>query len=409
MASKSLILNMEYYIGGIYMDNFENNEEKSLMVIEPKFFSERIERKKKFPSKKIIALLMVFTLLLGTGIGYGIGVSFGDLAKGNIVMAAPGETLSADNIVTSGIWPVVGISKKVSPAIVAIKTKTNVRNYFGDVYESGGTGSGIIIDKEGHIVTNNHVIEGAKDIVVLLNDGKEIAATIVGRDAQTDLAVLKVEERNLPYVDFGDSSKLEVGELAVAIGSPMGTEYAGSVTAGIISGLDRKVSVGDKTMSLIQTDAAINPGNSGGALVNSKGQVIGINTLKLIESKVEGMGFAIPINEAKPIIQQLIENKQIVRPQLGITGSTVTADVAKTYNVPTGVAIVEVSPYSGADRAGLKRGDIITEIDGKKVSTIEEVIAIVKTHKVNDVLKVKIFNSAEKYETVDVTLRQINQ
>ncbi len=387
------------------MDNFENNEEKSLMVIEPKFFSERIARKKKFPTKRVIALLMVFTLLLGTGLGYGIGTS---ITKGAIVMAAPGENFSTNSTISSGIWPVVGISKKVSPAIVAIKTKTKVRDFFGDVYESGGTGSGIIIDKEGHIVTNNHVVQDAKDIVVLLNDGKEIAAVIVGRDVQTDLAVLKVEERNLPYVDFGDSSKIEVGELAVAIGSPMGTEYAGSVTAGVISGLDRKVSVGDKTMSLIQTDAAINPGNSGGALVNSKGEVIGINTLKLIESKVEGMGFAIPINEAKPIIQQLIENKQIVRPQLGITGSTITAEVAKTYNVPTGVAIVEVSPYSGADRAGLKRGDIITEIDDKKVTTIEEVIAIVKTHKMNDILKVKVFNGSEKYETVNVTLRQIN-
>lgn len=382
-------------------------EEKALVLVEPKFYNEEIRKRKFKLSKKIIAVMLVFTLILGTGIGYGLGSVIGNTIGGNysnsgIVMAASNDTVSS---AFSG-WPVVSIAKKVSPAIVAIKTKTSVRDFFGDVYESGGTGSGIIIDKEGYIVTNNHVIEGAKNVVVILKDGKELDATLVGTDPQTDLAVIKVNQKNLPFAELGDSSKLEVGELAVAIGSPMGTEYAGSVTAGIISGLDRQVAVADRNMKLIQTDAAINPGNSGGALVNTKGQVIGINTLKLVESKVEGMGFAIPINEAKPIVQQLIQNKKVVRPYLGIQGATISKADADKYDLPTGVYIADVVEYSGADRAGLKRGDVITKLDGKRISKIEEIVEIVRKHKVGDIVEIEIYNELNQYKTMKVKLQE---
>ena len=164
----------------------------------------------------------------------------------------------------------------------------------------------------------------------MFNDGREAKATLVGRDPQTDLAVIKVEPTSLTVAELGDSSTLKVGELAVAIGSPMGTEYAGSVTAGIISGLNRTVSIGDDSIKLIQTDAAINPGNSGGALVNSEGKVIGINTVKFAETRVEGMGFAIPINEAKPIIQELINNKGIETVSRN-TGITISKEDAEEY------------------------------------------------------------------------------
>lgn len=223
---------------------------------------------------------------------------------------------------------------------------------------------------------------------------------------QTDLAVIKVEEKNLPYAELGDSSTLEVGELAVAIGSPMGTDYAGSVTAGIISGLNRELFVGNRSMKLIQTDAAINPGNSGGALVNSEGKVVGINTLKLVRSQVEGMGFAIPINEAKPIIQQLIENKKVSRPYLGITGQTIDEKTAKQYDVPQGVLIRQVIEGSGADKAGLVRGDIITKIDDERVTTIEQLQKIIQKHKVGDVLKVEAYGELNRYKTVEVKLTE---
>jgi serine protease Do len=243
-------------------------------------------------------------------------------------------------------------------------------------------------------------------MTVVFKDGKEVEATLVGRDSRSDLAVIKVNQKGLTAAEFGDSSKLEVGELAVAIGSPMGTDYAGSVTAGIISGLNRKVSVGDSSIKLIQTDAAINPGNSGGALVNSEGKVIGINTVKFADTEVEGMGFAIPINEAKPIIQEIISDKKIARPYLGIQGVTITKEDAEQYKMPQGVYVNDVVSYSGADRAGLKKGDIITKLDGQKVLTIEELIAAIKKHKIGDVVQLEIYDQLDSYKTISVKLRE---
>ncbi|MEA4961825.1 S1C family serine protease [Lutispora sp.] len=372
--------------------------------VKPAFYREVIEKKPKKWGKTAIALALAIGLAFGSAFGFIADNILDDMNGKNIVYASEGAKYNYT--IDKTVSPVVPIAKKVSPSIVAIKIKKNVRDFFGDSYLSEGTGSGIIINAQGHIVTNNHVVDGSNDIIVVLKDGKELPAKIVGKDAQTDLAVIKVEEKNLPYAELGDSSTLEVGELAVAIGSPMGTDYAGSVTAGIISGLDRKIFVGDKNMTLIQTDAAINPGNSGGALVNSEGKVVGINTLKLIESKVEGMGFAIPINEAKPIIQQLIENKKVARPYLGIQGSTVDAQTAKQYNVPQGILVRGVVQGSGAEKAGLRIGDIITKIDDKKVDTIEQLIEIIRGHKVGDVLKVEAYGELNRYKTIQVKLTE---
>jgi len=382
----------------------EIGEEENRTAQKPTFYREVIEKKPKKWGKMAIAIALAIGLAFGSAFGFIADNIMDDMNGKNVVYATEGTKFNYT--IDKTVSPVVPIAKKVSPSIVAIKIKKNVRDFFGDSYQSEGTGSGIIIDNNGHIVTNNHVVEGSNDIVVVLKDGKELAAKIVGRDGQTDLAVIKVEEKNLPYVELGDSSTLEVGELAVAIGSPMGTEYAGSVTAGVISGLDRKIFIGDKNMTLIQTDAAINPGNSGGALVNSEGKVVGINTLKLIESKVEGMGFAIPINEAKPIIQQLIENKKVSRPYMGITGSTIDAQTAKQYSVPQGVLVRDVVKGSGADKAKLQRGDIITKIDDKKVDTIEQLVEIIRNHKVGDTLKVEVYGELNRYRTIEVKLTE---
>jgi len=411
---------------GIIAENIENNEtgevNENIEIEEVRvndgsslssemntpFYREVIEKRREKSSKKFIALVLAVGLGIGTILGYGIDNFLPNPGNNvNSVYAAGAE--STKIIYDGSVSPVVPIAKKVSPSIVAISLKTKTKDFFGRVYEGQGTGSGIIIDNQGHIVTNNHVVEGADDIMVILHDGTEIEATLVGRDSQTDLAVIKVDPKNLVVAELGDSSKLEVGELAVAIGSPMGTEYAGSVTSGIISGLNRKVSVGDNSIKLIQTDAAINPGNSGGALVNSEGKVVGINTIKFADTSVEGMGFAIPINEAKPIIENLISNKKISRPYLGIQGMTLSKEDAEAYKVPQGVYVSAVIEYSGADRAGIERGYIITKIDGTRVTTIEELIEIIQKHKVGDIVKVEVYDQLDQYKTISVKLRESSE
>lgn len=387
-----------------YREAEAENPEENIAVEKPNFYREVIEKKPKRWGKAAIALALAVGLAFGSAFGFIADNIMDDMSGKNVVYA--NEAGKYNYTIDKTVSPVVPIAKKVSPSIVAIRIKKNVRDFFGFTYQSEGTGSGIIIDGEGHIATNNHVVEGSNDLIVVLQDGRELPAKVVGRDAQTDLAVIKVEEKGLPYAELGDSSTLEVGELAVAIGSPMGIDYAGSVTAGIISGLNRKIYVGDRNMTLIQTDAAINPGNSGGALVNSEGKVIGINTIKLVESQVEGMGFAIPINEAKPIIQQLIENKKVSRPYMGITGSTIDEKTAKQYNVPQGVLVREVVPGSGADKAGIVRGDIITKIDDKKIDTIDQLVELIRSHKVGDILKVEIYGELNRYRTAEVKLTE---
>jgi len=205
------------------------------------------------------------------------------------------------------VSPVVAIAEQVGPTVVGISNRGQVQDFFGrTTVEERGSGSGVIIDSRGYIVTNYHVIEGASEIVVSLADGRKVTGELVGSDPRTDLAVVKIKADNLPVAVLGDSSKLKTGELAVAIGNPLGIEFARSVTVGVVSATDRTLTIGDRQFRLIQTDAAINPGNSGGALVNSRGEIIGINSAKLVIKGVEGMGFAIPINKAPPLLPGLI-------------------------------------------------------------------------------------------------------
>lgn len=211
------------------------------------------------------------------------------------------------------------VAESVGPAVVGISNKTE--GYFGQ--EDQGSGSGIIFDPNGYIVTNNHVIDGAQKITIKLSTGKVLNASLVGTDRRSDLAVIKVDAKNLPVAKFGDSSKVKVGDVAIAIGNPLGEEFAGTVTAGIVSATNRKIQYAGAVYKLIQTDAAINPGNSGGALCNDAGEIIGINSLK---EKAEGIGFAISINEAKDIIKSLMDYGKVSRPYLGVAGKTISSE-----------------------------------------------------------------------------------
>lgn len=269
------------------------------------------------------------------------------------------------------------IAKAVGPSCVGVINKAKVqpqkfydpwsgRYYYyqnpaeGDLVEQG-SGSGIILSQDGYIVTNQHVIAEATEITVILNTGAEHKATLIGADEKTDLAVLKIDAVGLTAATLGDSSLVEVGDLAVAIGNPLGQELAGSVTAGVVSAVNRKMTVENRTYNLIQTDAAINPGNSGGALVNKYGEIIGINSIKMSQSGVEGIGFAIASSEAKPIIDDLINEGYVSgRTLIGITAT-------ESRN---GLTVYSVSPGSGAEKAGIKQGDLIVKADGVVVTTV---------------------------------------
>jgi len=307
-------------------------------------------------------------------------------------------------------------ANKVLPSIVGITVQYTVNSpYYGYTMQATGTatGSGVIISEDGYILTNNHVVntssnysfyqvsEANKITVKLYNDETEYEAQIIGKDETTDLAVIKIDKNNLPAATLGDSDSLQVGEFSMAIGSPLGMES--TVTAGIISATSRTITSDGKNYTVIQTDAAINSGNSGGALVNSKGEVIGINTLKLSGSGIEGIGFAIPINSTKTIYEQLISNGKVKRPYIGISGRDVDEETAKKYELVEGIYIISVEQFSAAEKAGLKSYDIITEIDGKQIKTMDELNEIKNTHKIGDTITLKIFRDKE-YKEINLTL-----
>jgi serine protease Do len=287
---------------------------------------------------------------------------------------------------------VTEIAKKVGPSVVGIRmTLSGAQLDFNETDQAQAEGSGVIVGRDGYIMTNYHVVEYADPrnnasqnvtLEVFLPDKRQAKAKFIGGDKLNDLAVIKVNLNDLPVAELGDSSQLEVGEPAVAIGNPLGIEFAGSVTAGVISALNRTVELEDKTLNLIQTDAAINPGNSGGALVNSRGQVIGINTVKISVAGVEGLGFAIPINEAKPIIDQLIMFGYIKgRPVIGIAGREITEEMAQRYDLPVGIYIQEVISDSGAAKAGIRKGDILVSIAGQDVKNMKDLDKVKRKYK----------------------------
>ena len=309
-------------------------------------------------------------------------------------------------------------ANKILPSIVGIKIEytVNTQSFFGRSSSSTATasGSGIIISDDGYILTNNHVVssstsesnsyyqitDAGKVTVTLFGDETEYEAKIVGQDEQTDLAVIKIEKTGLTKAEFADSDSVKVGEFAMAVGNPVNMNS--TVTTGIVSAVNRKITDSDgKTYTCIQTDAAINSGNSGGALVNGEGKVIGINTLKLSGTGIEGIGFAIPINSTTDITSQLIQYSKVKRPFIGISGIDLNAETAKTYNLVEGVYVKSVEDFSAAEKAGLKAGDVIIEVEGKSIKTMNELNEVKNSHKIGDELKLKINrNGTEKEITL---------
>ena len=276
---------------------------------------------------------------------------------------------------------------------------------------SSGTssGTGIIMSSDGYVITNHHVITGALVISVLTNDNQEFEAALVGSDEMSDLAVLKIDARGLQAAEFGDSSKLRVGDSVVAIGDPLGVQLRGTMTNGIISAINRDLTVGDRTMTLIQTNAALNNGNSGGPLINCYGQVIGINTVKMSSyytatASVEGLGFAIPISVAKPIIDELIENGYVAgRPAIGISGDSLPSYYRTYYRLPEGVYVTSVNEGSDAKAKGIREGDIVTAINGERISSIDELNTVKNQYAAGDEVTLTVYRSGTYYE-VTVTL-----
>lgn len=345
---------------------------------------------------------MIKVVALGAAFGIMAGVTFqGVNVVGNHVF---GTDYSAESTQTSGeakltttsvvtgqsgtTNDVSTIAEQVLPSIVAIDVTAHTTNYtpFGTQQgESQGSGSGIIIsekDNKMYIATNNHVIEDADTVTVKFNDDSTAEATVKGTDSATDLAVLEVDMsklsedtlKNVKIATIGNSDETKVGEQAIAIGNALG--FGTSVTVGYVSAKDKEIDSEDSaSVKLLQTDAAINPGNSGGALVNSKGEVIGINSSKFASEEIEGMGFAIPMATAEPILEELMNQKTVAESDqayLGITGQDVTSEYAQAYGMPEGIYVSDVSSGSPAEKAGLKKGYVITEINGNSVKTMEQ-------------------------------------
>lgn len=412
------------------MDYFDMNRKNTSSDFD--FPDERNYRRGRTQRKGVglvtVIIIALLTSMVGGGVTYLAMTSLNSITAEKTIDTTPASAQSGNTTqvvtkyeIVSSDSPVVAISEKVSPSVVGIVSTYSISDFFFGNRQSGSEGSGIIVDAEnGYVVTNNHVIEssmnsrsnelltGARIEVILPREpDKRYPATVVGRDSETDLALLKIDAPNLIAAELGDSDDLRVGELAVAIGNPGGSDFLSSVTAGVISGLDRNIgwkSEEGNVYTLIQTDAAINPGNSGGALVNSKGQVVGVNTIKITASGYEGLGFAIPINRVKEVTESLIADGYVSRnrPWLGVSISTqYNEQVANQFKMPIGAYIVEVVPGSPAKMAGLKTNDIITKVDGKQVKSGDELIKIVNEKNPGDIISVEYYR-AETKETMQV-------
>ena len=319
-------------------------------------------------------------------------------------------------------------ANKILPSIVGIEvsysvTSNSIGSFFGynqpQTSTATATGSGIIISEDGYIVTNNHVVDSsssnsyyelskATSIKIKLNsdtygDDATYDATVVGQDSQTDLAVLKIEKTGLTVAEFADSDQAVVGEFVMAVGSPLGLDT--TVTQGIVSAVNREVESDGTKYTCIQTDAAINSGNSGGALINSDGKVIGINTLKLSGTGVEGIGFAIPINSATDVINQLKDHQKVLRPYIGITGINLDEQTAKRYKLEVSVYIKSIEDFSPAEKAGLKAGDVIVKADGKSITTMDELNEIKNSHQIGDAITLTV-NRNGSDKDITVTLEE---
>ncbi len=373
----------------------EENEKKENNI---QIISER--KRNKVPMILIIIVGVILVSVLSSLATYFL------VTKGNVqITGANNTTYNVENVEN----PVVAVAQIAGPSVVGVSVTYYEQSIFGQLAEGESEGSGIVYSEDGYIITNYHVIEDAVNsssaaVKITLSDETEYQAEIVGTDEVTDLALLKIEpEDKLTPATFGDSSEIQVGELAVAIGNPLGQEFAGSVTVGYISALNRDITTDGRTYNVIQTDAAINPGNSGGALVNSKGEVIGINTIKISDDSVEGLGFAIPSNDALKIIEELKVTGKIIRPYVGIYGIDLDEATATRNRLVEGIYVYQVQEGSPAQEAGLQNGDIIVEFDGQEVKTTQELNDIKNKKEIGDTVHIKVYRAGE-YKEGDLVL-----
>lgn len=302
---------------------------------------------------------------------------------------------------------VVRAVEKSGPAVVGISSQVYERDIFNRPVAVGeGVGSGVLYDTEGHIITNNHVVAQSNgQVQVSLSNGQVVSGLVIGRDEQTDLAVIKIDPpENIKPISLGSSSDLHVGEPAIAIGNPLGLEFQGSVTVGVISALSRTIDAAGQRFPLLQTDAAINPGNSGGALLNAEGELIGINSSKIAKEGVEGMGFAIPIDEAKQVVDSIIENGKVVRPYLGIYALDKASAQEYGYRFEgSGLLVVRIDPNGPAASLGLGPGDLLTGLDGQSITSLMDLKETLDKHRPGDSVAIEFVHQGKAYKkTIEI-------
>mgnify|MGYP001160613643 FL=1 len=367
--------------------------------LEEKVYIEQGKTYRKQSLIKLLAAVLIVAFIGGFG-GYYAGYM---LIEPPMAEAAQEITINPNDSMTA----VSAVAKKAMSSVVGITTvETRPGGFFFSEQDISGVGSGVIVNSDGFILTNSHVVAdgNAKELKVLFDDGQELDGTVLWNDPLLDLAVVKVERTGLIAAELGDSDQLQVGELAVAIGNPLGLEFERTVTSGIISGLNRSVKVDANNIieGLIQTDASINPGNSGGPLLNGRGEVIGINTAKM--TSAEGLGFSIPINQVKAIIEEIIDTGSFKGVVMGIKGVSVEEYEARLgidLTISEGVVIIEVVPDSNASRAGLQNGDIITSIGDKPVGSMSQLKRQLYTYNEGDKTQLKILRSGEE-KTIEI-------
>lgn len=365
-------------------------------------------RPKKYVPVRNKIITTVGIILLSGVVGFGAGYAGSHLSNNANVTIQ--QQTNKSNFGTVQVSDVSDIVEKCKDSVVEITTESasSGNSIFGQ-YVSQGAGSGVIISKDGYIVTNNHVVSGATSLKVTTTDGTEYDASVVGKDSQTDLAVIKVDANNLQAATLGDSDILQVGDPAIAIGNPLG-ELGGTVTTGIISATDRQITIDDETMTLLQTDAAINSGNSGGGLFNADGNLIGIVNAKESSTGIEGLGFAIPITPAQDIITELMQNGSVTsRPALNVSLYDYTSNNQGQYSkYEDGCYIVQIVKNGAADKAGLKQNDRILSFDSEQIQSTSDVKNVLKKHKIGDTIKMVVERDSKKI-TVEITLQAQTQ
>ncbi len=401
----------------IFLDdyNFYNNDNNENQPVEPIYQPPVQPPKKEKVRPRFSFLTLVVSVILAGAVGFTSAavtslIFWGQIKKSDVETPEKQNNTVNINVEEQAASVVEAVAKKVTPSVVGIRTTTSVNSFFGNQQEASGEGSGVIYKENGYIITNYHVIEDAitnsrnTKIEVFLDSSADDShiASVVGYNISADLAVIKIDAMGLPVIEIADSEKIKVGQYVITVGNPGGLEFMDSVTYGVISGLDRVVS-SDSDIGLIQTDAAINPGNSGGALVDATGKLVGINSSKIVSEEFEGMGFAIPSNETVEICERIISRENSLEPYIGITLSAkYTAEVLEFYGYPTGAVVLSVYTGSPAYEAGLRKGDIITEFAGTKITEYTVLEKLIPKCKPEQKVNVKLYRSGRYYTTTIV-------